>query len=69
MRAEEGDETIDELADEARRAKDAIDDAVDEGIREPGRPTSRPDVLSAAAEDVDTPVDEALGGVPSPSDE
>lgn len=69
MRAEEGDETIDGLADEARQAKTAVGEAVDEKTRRVGRPSSQPDIDSALEQNVDTPVDEALGGLPSPADE
>jgi hypothetical protein len=69
MRAEEGDETVDQLADEAQQAKDAVDAAVDEQTREARPPSSQPDVTSPVDRNLDTPIDEALGGVPSPPDE
>ena len=74
MRAEEGDESVGELADEAHQAKKAIDDAVAQDTRERGRAAPQNDAVDpvdpvdAVDRDLDTPVDEAIGGVPSPPD-
>jgi hypothetical protein len=80
MRAEEGDESIDELAGRAQQAKNSVADALDDPDENsdehlddttpaPRRPAPAPDLDQGVDQGVDTPVDEALGGVPSPTDE